>query len=88
MSADDLIQIGSRDRLIRRMVVTSIADRGFLLGQSRDGHDDPWLNATKVLVQWSLVASLNSVNFGQTTLGEVCVCALGKVMHIWTKWKD
>ena len=51
MSANDLIQIGCHDKLTRNMVVTSVANEDFLLGQSRDdGHDDRWLNAEKELV--------------------------------------
>lgn len=47
MSAYDLIQIGIHDRLTRWIVVTSVANGGLLLGQSRDdGHGDHWLNAT------------------------------------------
>lgn len=89
MGADNLIQIGSHDKFTWRMVVTSIANMVFILGQFRDdGNDDCWLNAGEVLAQWSLVGLLDLDDFGQTTLSGVCVYvgALGQVTHIWTKW--
>ena len=90
MSANDLIQIGSHDRLTRRMVVTAVANGGLLLGQSRDDeHDDHWLDAAKVLAQLSIAGSIDLDNFGQARLVEVYVCGCTwKVTHIWTKWRD
>lgn len=51
MSTNDLIQIGSHDRLTRRMVITFVANGGLLLGQSRDDrHNDRWSNVIEELV--------------------------------------
>lgn len=62
--------------------VTSVANKGLLLGPLRDdGHDNRWLNVAEVLVQWSVVGSLDSDDIGYTKFGGVHVCVwvhLGK----------
>lgn len=60
--------------------VTSVTNGGLVLRQSRDEkHDGRLLNEVEVLVQWFVASSLDLDEFGQTMLGEVCVCvgALG-----------